>query len=118
MYAKKDDTMKRTDKTVTALIQALESGLTIDAACRLVGIHRSTWYEWREQPELQAVLSQAMAKAESVLLGSIKTASQSDWRAAAWILERRWPDTWGKRQEVQTTGQIEVVVRRQNKTAI
>jgi hypothetical protein len=105
--------MKRTDKTVTALLKAIESGLTIDAACRLVGIHRSTWYEWREQPELQSAISQAMAKAEAALLATIKTAGQTDWRAAAWILERRWPDTWLKRQEVQAAGQIEVVVKRQ-----
>jgi hypothetical protein len=53
-----------------------------------------------------------MAKDEAALLGTIRKAGETDWRASAWILERRYSDTWGKRQEVQAGGSVEVVVRR------
>jgi hypothetical protein len=104
--------MKRTDKTVTALLRAIESGVSIESACSIAGIHRSTWYEWRERPELELRISQALAKAEAALLGTIRKAGETDWRASAWILERRYSDTWGKRQEVQAGGSLEVVIRR------
>lgn len=104
--------MKRTDKTVTALLRAIESGVSIESACSIAGIHRSTWYEWRERPELQLQISQAIAKAEAALLATIRTAGKTDWRASAWILERRYSDTWGKRAEVQAAGSLEVVIRR------
>jgi hypothetical protein len=28
------------------------------------------------------------------LVGQIAAAADGDWRAAAWLLERGWPDTW------------------------
>ncbi len=81
----------------------------------MVGIHRSTWYEWRERPEIEARLDRALAIAESRLLDSIREAGRDDWRASAWILERRYPETWSKRSEVQAAGSVEVVVRRGEK---
>jgi len=105
--------MKRTDRTIGILLKAIESGVSIESACAIAGIHRSTWYEWRDRPELQLQISQAIAKAEAALLATIRTAGITDWRASAWILERRYSDTWGKRQEVQTAGTLEVIVKRQ-----
>lgn len=37
---------------------------------------------------------QASARTELRLLSAIHKAAESDWLAAAWILERRWPDRW------------------------
>jgi transposase len=105
--------MKRTDKTIEILLKAIESGISIESACSIAGIHRSTWYEWRDRPELQLQISQAIAKAEAALLATIRTAGETDWRASAWILERRYSDTWGKRAEIQTAGTLEVIVKRQ-----
>jgi hypothetical protein len=108
--------MKRTNtRTIRLLLQGLESGLSIESACALAGIHRSTWYEWRNRPELQEQIEAAMVKAEAALLESVRVAGQSDWRAAAWILERRFSSTWAKKSEVQTDGTLEVIVRRQDK---
>jgi transposase-like protein len=62
--------MKRTPKTLSALLAAIESGVSIESACAIAGIHRSTWYEWRERPELQLQISEAIAKGEAALTGN------------------------------------------------
>lgn len=61
---------------------------------------------------LQAVKT-AESEAEQRLLARIEQAAEQQWQAAAWILERRWPDRWGARQrhEVASPGQDVVVVR-------
>ena len=107
--------MKRTEKKVAELVAAVETGVSIESACSIAGIHRSTWYEWRERPEIEARLDRALAIAESRLIDSIREAGRDDWRASAWILERRYPETWSKRSEVQAAGSVEVVVRRGEK---
>jgi hypothetical protein len=107
--------MKRTEKKVAELVAAVETGVSIESACSIAGIHRSTWYEWRERPEIEARLDRALAIAESRLIDSIREAGRDDWRASAWILERRYPETWSKRSELQAGGSLEVVVRRGEK---
>lgn len=52
-------------------------------------------------------ISAAVAQAEIDRVGIIDTASKNGhWTGAAWWLERRFPDRWGKRQLVQHEGEI------------
>jgi len=48
------------------------------------------------------------AQAEHTLVGSLIAAANNkwkpDWKAAAWLLERRWSDRWGYKQQLQHTG--------------
>ena len=37
------------------------------------------------------------AVAEVSLVAGIALAARSDWRSAAWLLERRWPERWAHR---------------------
>jgi hypothetical protein len=46
--------------------------------------------------ELQAAL--ARATEETRLVAYVASAASKNWRAAAWILERRYPDRWGRGQ--------------------
>jgi hypothetical protein len=34
------------------------------------------------------------AVAESTLVAGLRDAARLDWKAAAWLLERRWPQRW------------------------
>jgi hypothetical protein len=34
------------------------------------------------------------AVAESALVAGLRDAARLDWKAAAWLLERRWPERW------------------------
>lgn len=46
-------------------------------------------------------VTRAIADAEAKLVGTITTASKRDWRAGAWILERRHPERWANTQRIQ-----------------
>lgn len=50
---------------------------------------------------LLASVEQALARAEVFYSRKIADASNNDWRAAAWWLERRRPDTYGNRETVR-----------------
>ena len=87
------------------LLNNLRDGMTIEAACALAGVHKTTFYRWRKNdPEWEELSDHAMNFAEPILLHQLKTAAEDkmgDWRAYAWILERRWPQRWGARQEIE-----------------
>jgi hypothetical protein len=34
---------------------------------------------------------------EEALVGRVIAAAKVDWKAAAWLLTRRWPNRWGAR---------------------
>ena len=86
---------------VDALIEALASGLTITASCGLVGIDRSTFYKWKQNyPEFKRAVDGARPIIESNMLELIKDQAPTDWRAAAWILERRFPEDFSLKREV------------------
>ena len=78
--------------------------MTIEAAALLAGVCRTTYYNYRENdPKFAEEADQASRFAEAVCLERIKQAAMDkmDWRAFAWILEKRFPDDYGKRQELK-----------------
>jgi hypothetical protein len=104
-----------TPERQTLLLSAIERGLPLREAASLAGISYDTFNRWRNQgeavnapPEFRHFcesLQRAQAIAVDALLTRIQSASQSgDWRAAAWILERRHAETWGRQQRLEHTG--------------
>jgi hypothetical protein len=86
------------------LLTNLREGMSIQAACALSGISRATYYMWLDKDEEWAEeVEFAKRFAEPVLLSRIKScaAERGEWRAYAWILERRWPQEWGPKQEIE-----------------
>lgn len=57
-------------------------------------------------------VKQAEAEAESRMVETIVEASVDTWQAAAWYLERRYPDDFGKRirADISVDEPIEIVV--------
>lgn len=80
--------------------------MTVEAAALLAGVCRRTYYNYREKDSKFAEeADQASRWAEAICLERIKQAAMDrmDWKAWAWILEKRFPDDYGKRQELQVT---------------
>jgi hypothetical protein len=49
----------------------------------------------RNQPELEVLSPELLEQAEPQLVAVIIAAAQrGSWQAAAWLLERRWPERW------------------------
>lgn len=99
------------------ILAAISKGATMETAARITGISTVTLDRWLlrgRQPDAPKIyrdfvrdFEKAVATWELSLIKSIETAaSDGTWTAAAWLLERRFPDRWGKRERLdvrQTT---------------
>ena len=98
----KEDTIKIMKDKLKEICNGISIGLTVNDACRAAGIGAYTLYKWQEKakndPDLdffEEAIEEARAKGERMLAGRIVGHSEKDWRAAAWILERRHNERWG-----------------------
>lgn len=96
-------TRTRTGKYTTILAHQIcdliSKGVPFAAAASGSGIHISTLHRWRkEREEFCEMIDQAVGVSEARLITEISV--NEDWRAKAWVLERRFPDRWGKRDKV------------------
>ena len=80
--------------------------MTREIACTQAGISSRTLYNWCEaDAELADDVEAAIDVSKAVLINEIKALGQArqDWRAAAWMLERRWPQEFGAKRDVDVT---------------
>lgn len=93
------------------LVEAIEIGLPLKSAASLAGICYETLNRWKKRgedpngaPEYRQfchALEQANAAAMQHHLQNIAAKGKEDWRASAWILERRFNTDFGKDQAEQ-----------------
>lgn len=101
---------KRTPERENLLLLAIAKGLPLKAACKLAGLGFTTFNGWREEdPFFAQKIEFAEAQAIERNLALIQRAALKDWKAAAWILERRHPDMFA-RPEVQLGQHVSVQV--------
>lgn len=108
-----------TKEAVDAIVEATLACLSFEASCGRSGHSRTTVSGWLTEGErlanekrkltksealcvqLFTRMTEARAKAQLDLVQSIRDASKGairgDWRAAAFILERRWPREWSQK---------------------
>ena len=100
---------KLTPQVQELIVDGITAGLTYRLSCERAGIFPSTFYAWIERGERQAKgryqdFAEAVARAKSDsalrLVSQITLAAPKDWRAAAFMLERRFPDDYGRRTEL------------------
>ncbi len=74
------------------------TGCTIEASARHVGCTPLTIRrETRRNPQFSEQLRRSRASAEITPIQTMRQAAASEWRAAAWLLERTQPDRYAKR---------------------
>jgi inorganic triphosphatase YgiF len=123
--------LKLTRELIEQTRELLNQGIPEDAVIGALGISRASFYGWiKEAERIRAAQSDAArplcprerlfldfldarerGTAESVvaLVQRVNDAAAKNWRAAAWLLERRWPEHWGPR------ARAEIAVRAFNK---
>lgn len=125
---------KLDERTQEKIISAIKAGNYIETAAAYAGISKNTLYEWlkRGEREKQRVeksnkakikkseeiyviftdaVEKALAEAEMRDVLIIGKAAEKEWQAAAWRLERKFPDRWGKRViEMSHDGKIELTL--------
>jgi len=102
---------KLNDVRLKKVVDGITAGLPYDTACALAGIHYTTFLNWMKRGEKDKTgeffkffeeVKKAEAIAESVHIKNIKDAGKSGvWQADAWMLERRHPEKWGRREQIK-----------------
>jgi len=76
----------------------LARGHTIKTVCEAAGIGERTFYDWKgSHPHFSQETTRAIGKSKIALVEKLRLSK--DWRAQAFLLERRWPDEFGKSAE-------------------
>lgn len=104
---------KLTSDVQQKLCDAIRAGNYLATAAAFAGVSESTLHNWLKRGaneakgrhhDLAAAVEKAMADAEARDVALIsKAAADGTWQAAAWRLERRFPDRWGRRDRLDAT---------------
>lgn len=109
------------------IVKAIRAGNYAYVAAQYAGISQASFYGWLIRGEaekerlsqngarprkaetvfvefLEAIKS-AEAQAEAIRVAMITKASQETWQAAAWWLERKFPDRWARKDKHHHTWQ-------------
>lgn len=91
------------------IIEAIRRGLPYKLAAAAGGVSYNTFIRWRNEgsnpdaPRHLREFCHQVRKAESEaaqrFIGLIEAAAKRNWQAAAWMLERRHPDLFGRAAE-------------------
>lgn len=107
---RKQDTEKRpvgrprstmTPENVEAILRTVRLGMYPDRAAQMHGVNASSLRSFRDtNEEFRTALEKAESDAENSFLGRMIRHTETQWTAVAWMLERRWPERWAKREFV------------------
>lgn len=89
---------KYDEQRAATIAQAVEVGLTYELAAHSAGVSLSTFERWRKRyGDFDKRIRMAEGRGALVNMARIqKEAKEGDWRAAAWILEHRYPESYGR----------------------
>ena len=105
--------LKLTPEVLSTIIEGVRLGMTYADAAKAAGIGRSTFYNWKLKGErgrrglykdLLDKLKAAEMEGMKANLQTIHNASKDSWQAAAWLLERRFPQQWAKTVRNEISG--------------
>jgi hypothetical protein len=123
-----------TIEAVDQICEVLREGNHLDTALSVAGVMRADWRDWMKKADRaqdkedekgeHANLSEtqqlclyakeetfkASKCAERQLVSLVSDAALEDWRAAAWMLARRFPKSWGSARETHKPTSINIGV--------
>ena len=103
---------KLTPELIERVTLAIRAGNYAKTACEMVGIGETTFYRWMEEGaqdkakplfrEFRESIKRAEAEAEVRSVALIRQAADGGtWQAAAWYLERKHGDRWGRNDKIR-----------------
>lgn len=99
---------KLTPEVTERIVSAIRVGVPHVTAAAAAGINPSTLRLWlangakgksQRYIDFAAAVRAAEAEAEARMVALVAKAGLSDWKAAAWMLARRYPERYGQRRE-------------------
>ena len=102
----RDLRVKKSAQLLDEILRTIREGQPITRAARLCGVNPDSVHRWRqEDPDFNEAVEEALEFQIAVLTRKVDQASDTDWKAAAWRLERLRPDEFGAKREVSVTTQ-------------
>jgi hypothetical protein len=105
---------KYNDERAAKILEALRLGVPQATAITYGGIAETTYYRWLQEgaaddapehlKEFREAVKAARAEAEVRSVAIIQNASRKTWQAAAWFLERSFPQHWARTDRHEVTG--------------
>ena len=100
--------LKLTPEVEKAICDAIrETGCSVEASAAAAGVSASALFEWQARGRREAsglfvqfveALTRAREASELTLVRSVLAGGERDWRAAAFLLERRFPERYGRQR--------------------
>ena len=88
----------------------LALGLTVEESTKLTGIGNSVLGKLRSDPEFESFIQKCMIQSKHNYLESIQNAADNGyWQAAAWYLERKFPEEFGKKDIVKHQYEVKLM---------
>lgn len=95
---------KMTKEVQKQTLEGIELGMSRERAAAFAGVSVAVFYAFQSKfPEFQERVKEAEAKCLAFHLAQICRAAkpkieggEGHWQASAWVLERKWPEEWGK----------------------
>lgn len=102
----------RDENVDAALCDALREGASRTAAAAAAGLHPDTLHRWIEQdPEFELLLLKAEQSCQREALDRLREAGPAEWQKWAWLLERRYGDTFARKTEVSHTERVRTATK-------
>jgi hypothetical protein len=106
---------KLTPELQEKVLLHLRIGSYVETAAACAGIHKDTFYEWMKKGArgikpynaFAEAVNRAVAESESRDLATILKAASTQWQAAAWRLERRFPERYGRFDRMKVEGKVD-----------
>lgn len=98
---------------IAEISKIMRDGSYMETAAACAGVPKETLYRWLRAgavaetgiyKEFRDAMIRATGEAERDAVEMVTKASSTDWRAAAWKLERRFPHRWGRLERIEHTG--------------
>jgi len=128
---KKGRPTKLTKEIHNTITRHVKAGNYIETAAAAAGVNKSTLYDWLKRGAKEEIgiyydfsnaVESALAESEIKDLKKLEAHMSSSWQAAAWRLERRFPEKWGRKDKLtanvtSTNTEREEIVFEQKLTA-
>lgn len=120
---------KLTPELIGEAAAFIQGGAYATTVQRALGVSESAWYAWLDRGRAALTKAPSRLNATDVLcaefviridqadaLGELKlglgpAAGMLGWQGMAWMMERKWPDRWGRsRAEAPTGGSLDALV--------
>ena len=112
---------KLTYKMVEQAIEMKSHGMSNADICRGLGVSETAWYKWLKDPDskVKVALVEGIKKAEAEyketlpqsIMATATREKNPQWTAAAWLLERKYPDEYGKAERQRDDAKADAAPR-------